>query len=497
LLPLIFRRKMDKAKASPRPLQHDNEIGLSSTSSRGSRKSRLFVADDNTTPPPSQQHHHACRNSRRFAISMLPFFLYFTVSFFNATFNTTTITMQQQQESASAVSTKPISTNPHQFPSQAMTGSKQKQQQQHLPHDEFHATVRNVTESDIAQFFGHYENNNQSILGRNNSMMPVPQISLQHHSNPKLVLAHVPRSGMSLLISLWRVLERAVPWTNENNTTTSPIGVGSVANCWDVSAASILAETVSWINDRGSPAEGRHCALIWQNKTQAVTTALLRNNHDLQIVAGQVPYLGRPEETTSGALMLPSIQYMIMVRDPKLRVLSDIAAYRLDRSLSKNRTNNNARWLAEQCLQYIRSELSQGRFAGGALMTSLITPYQKAFVQYYRLYWTYERRVHLAIKNMERSDGRILFGSLDHLNETLDLLSYMVPEIPVSLISYFQRTFASSSKTTQKAWNIWQTLSPSERELLQMYCTWEQQIYDVAVSLHTEQLGFVRQKPVV
>lgn len=414
-----------------------------------------------------------------------------------------------------------------------------------LPPDEFYVHRRNVTEQEIAQFFfGHDnddKNDDKAVLLRQMSLLrqrPDDTITT------KLILSHIPHTGMGMtILALFRVLERA--WSSlssDHSGGSKNLTVASLAQCWDVSASSILADTAYWINDRGSSHEGQHCALMMRrtsdNKPQGMTTKLLRSSSNsrplLHVIAGQMPYLGRPGEeldhggSSGGASssLLPSLQYVILLRDPTLRVLSEIATRNkfsvsiLDDNpmASSNNSNNTTtttlRWAAEQCLAYVRHELSMGRYAGGAVLSSLITPYQKSYVQQYRLTWTNERRVAVAVQNLQRSDGRILFGRIERLHDTLDLLQYMVPDIPTSLIAYLQKqpqpqngtdsdddngngggqsnTTTTTTTTAVVGLTLWRQLQPVEQELVRSYCQYEQQVYDAVASLHDRQVAWVQ-----
>jgi hypothetical protein len=406
-----------------------------------------------------------------------------------------------------------------------------------LPPDEFYVHRRNVTEREIAQFFfGHNEDNidDKAVSLRKMSLLRQPD-GANNTTTTKLILSHVPHTGMgATILTLFRALERA--WSSDSGG--SNLSVASLAQCWDVSAASILADTAYWINDRGSSHEGLYCAWMKtmmrtsdSNKPQGMTTQLLRSSNSrpkLHVIAGQVPYLGRPGEEldhgggsgASSSSLLPPLQYVILVRNPALRVLSEIAARKRlsvleDPMASSNSNNDNTttmtttlRWAAKQCVGYVRHELSLGRYAGGAVLSSLITPYQKTYVQQYRLTWTNERRVAVAVQNLQRSDGRILFGIIEQLSDTLDLLQYMVPDIPTSLIAYLQKqpqpqlqndsdnNHKSNTTTTTASvgLTLWRQLQPAEQELVRSYCQYEQQVYDAVTSLHERQVAWVRQQ---
>lgn len=266
---------MDKARASPRPLPNDDDDDDKATCSTTSNRRRRRISMFKDSQPQLHSPHDCCayRTCKGGAlISMILFLFLSTLSFFRAT--TTTTTTTHQLSTAFNDDPAPRATVPE------LLRSRTKPQ---LAHNEFHVHKRNVTASDIAHFFYGYnypdDNRTTNSININNEdqktsikMMALSQIYWPSRNNTKLILSHIPRTGMSLVISLLRVLEQVpLPTTtgNETNSSTSLVylGMGNVANCWDVSAASILADTAYWMNERGSPAEGRHCALFWQNKT--------------------------------------------------------------------------------------------------------------------------------------------------------------------------------------------------------------------------------------
>lgn len=337
--------------------------------------------------------------------------------------------------------------------------------------NEFYVKDNPFRDAELAQFFGLLEQIEWSTSFENSTTLQ--KISL---TNTKLIIPHIPRTGISVILTMFQVFSKA-----------KDIAMGTVAHCWDVSAPSMMHETAIWTNGRDSYGEGRPCALFMSvdsdsDRPAGMTTTSLKSK--LHVLGGQLSYLGSAQDIGD---TLPPVQYIFLMREPRYRVLSEIAAHRL--SVDFGTIRSDPRQVAERCVDFIRTELSNDRYSGGVLMNSLIAPHQKEFVHYYKLRWTNERRTGLAMKNIRQSHGTMVFGSMRDMNATLDLVSYAVPEIPQSLVSYVRTGLLRTESISSVVWDV---LTSQERTLVDNYTTWEQRVYDLAMVFHKDQVEFVK-----
>lgn len=372
---------------------------------------------------------------------------------------------------------------------------------------EFFLPKLTPSEGEVEAFFRNPTATNDSIGGslQEGGGMPskvwtchhnIPNASTSLGRDPPLVFLHQPRAAGASVRALLRAY-----------SSYCGVSLAVVANCLDVGYNWIMTNGTRWVNSVGSVAEGTNCAVEYLqrfrigvngyqedamnrepsvviNQPAPVTWGLLQG---IEILLGRIP-IGLP-----GDPAIARATYITIFRDPLEQWVSLYLLWN-DHFVEVSDVVASIRQVLVNRTQEKRRKESH-YFPTSSIF---ITPYQKEWMYTRGVPWTPERRLRLAMKNLETYP--VVIGIVERWHETLSLFQAVLDldQNVTSLFRYIEKQppdIVGPDSSNLTAPVVDRIRDDDELwRLAKSHLRYEQFLYDYAYERHRKQLWHVVNK---